>query len=157
MRTETKVFTYYKFEELSEDAQKKAIENLSDINIHHDWYESVYEDAKTIGCTITEFDIDRGSNCSIRFKNNGHDVILAILKNHGDTCDTYKLALEYKDKILDAEGFVNEDVEHDFRKELESEYLSMLRKEYEYLTSEECIKETILANEYEFTIDGKLA
>lgn len=31
-----------------------------------------------------------------------------------------------------------------------------LEKEYDYLTSEEVIKETLIANEYEFTLDGKI-
>ena len=32
----------------------------------------------------------------------------------------------------------------------------MLQKKFEYLQSEEAIKETIEANEYEFTANGKL-
>jgi len=40
---------------------------------------------------------------------------------------------------------------------LREEYLSMLRKEYEYLTSTECVDETIRANEYEFLVDGTRA
>ena len=41
MRTiETKV---YKFEELSEEVQEKVIEKNRDINIYHDWWDSVYE------------------------------------------------------------------------------------------------------------------
>lgn len=62
---------------------------------------------------------------------------------------------------------VSEDNENEFDNdadELESEYFNllledyriMLNKEYEYLTSDEVIKETIEANEYEFTEDGKL-
>jgi hypothetical protein len=31
-----------------------------------------------------------------------------------------------------------------------------LEKEYEYLTSEETIKESLIANEYDFTEDGKI-
>ena len=37
-----------------------------------------------------------------------------------------------------------------------SEALSMLKANYDYLTSREAIIETIEANEYDFTIDGKL-
>jgi hypothetical protein len=44
----------------------------------------------------------------------------------------------------------------EFKKDLEHEYLKMLRDEYEYLTSEEAIKETIEANSYEFDEDGDL-
>jgi len=36
------------------------------------------------------------------------------------------------------------------------EYLSLLRQEYEYLTSKDAIVETIQANDYEFTEEGKL-
>jgi hypothetical protein len=32
-----------------------------------------------------------------------------------------------------------------------------LEKEYDYMTSEEAIKETIIANDYEFTKDGSRA
>ena len=62
MRTiETKV---YKFEELTKEAQSKAIEKCYDINVCHDWWECTYNDAKTIeaqiaysysGDTITDF------------------------------------------------------------------------------------------------------
>jgi hypothetical protein len=41
-------------------------------------------------------------------------------------------------------------------KELAKDLYRNLEKEYDYLTSEEAIKETIEANEYEFTVDGKL-
>jgi hypothetical protein len=37
------------------------------------------------------------------------------------------------------------------------EFLSQLREAYDYLTSEEAIKETIISNEYEFTINGDFA
>jgi len=32
----------------------------------------------------------------------------------------------------------------------------MLKTEYEYLTSEECIKDSLIANEYDFTEAGKI-
>ena len=41
-------------------------------------------------------------------------------------------------------------------RDLEHAYLGMLRREYEDRTSKEAIKESILANEYEFTEDGDL-
>jgi hypothetical protein len=48
------------------------------------------------------------------------------------------------------------DVERDFQKALLEDYLVILRKEYEYLTSEEAIKETIKANDWRFSAGGKL-
>ena len=156
MRTIKVEYKVYTFDELSESAKQKAIESLYDINIHDDWYESTYEDAKEIGCKIISFDTDRGSCCEMQI---GYEdtVIQAILKNHGETCETYKIAKEYENKILDSDGNIDSDVAQDFKQELEEEYLSILRREFEYLTSEECIVETILANEYEFTDKGKLA
>lgn len=43
---ETKV---YKFNELSANAKQSAIDSLRDLNVSHDWWEFVEEDAKTIG------------------------------------------------------------------------------------------------------------
>jgi hypothetical protein len=95
------------------------------------------------------------------------------VENHGENCDTRTLADEYlkdHDKIID-EAERDEDGEladeytvdklldelnAEFQRALGEEYLSILRKEYEYLTSEEAIIETIQANEYEFTEDGKM-
>ena len=42
-------------------------------------------------------------------------------------------------------------------KALLNDYLSLLSNEYEYLISDEAIKETITANEYEFYENGKLS
>jgi len=36
----------YSFNELSEDAKQKAIENNHEFNVHADWYEWIYEDFK---------------------------------------------------------------------------------------------------------------
>ena len=48
-----------------------------------------------------------------------------------------------------------QDIEDDFLKSLCEDYRILLQHQYEYLTSEEVIIETIEANEYEFTQDGK--
>ena len=50
-----------------------------------------------------------------------------------------------------------EEINVEFERALKEEYLSILRREYDYLTSEEAIIETIQANEYEFDEDGNLA
>jgi hypothetical protein len=48
------------------------------------------------------------------------------------------------------------ELESEFEADLISEYAHMLQREYDYLTSEEAIRETIEANDYDFTEDGKL-
>lgn len=175
MKTITTQTDVYKFAELSEDAQQKAIESLWDINVDYDWSEYTIEDAKRIGLIITDFDIDRFSiKGDLDFS--GSDSAYKIISDHGETCDTYKLAKtflsdwsklveKYSDGInKDIVAEDNEydfdqeadDLENEFRKDLLNDYLSILTKEYEYQTSRAQIIETIESNDYDFTIDGKL-
>lgn len=166
----------YKFSELSEEAKQKAIENLSTINVDHEWYDSTYEDAENIGIKIDSFDIDRGSYCNGKFIEDSNHCANAIIKNHVESCDTFKDAKNFLDewgKLVTkySDGIntdkVHEDKEYEFDQEadeLESEFLKtiledyriILQKDYEYQTSEEAIKESIEANECEFTENGKL-
>lgn len=174
MRTvRTKV---YKFEELSETAQQKVIQSLSEINLDYNWWEYVYEDAKQIGLIIEEFELDRGLYAKGKFQDGASETASKIIKEHGENCNTYKLAGNFlanwdNEVAKHSDGIdtdrVSEEKESEFdlvANELEAEFLNdilheytlMLRNEYEYRAGEEAIKETIIANEYEFTKDGKL-
>ena len=166
----------YKFSELSEDLQQKAIENLYDLNVDRDWWDSTYEDAAQVNLKIKGFDIDRGSYVKAEFIESAYNTANLIILNHGEMCETYKtaktfiedwnnLVAKYSDGVKT--NVVTEDNEHDFDNEaddLESDFLElisedyriMLTNEYDYLTSEEAIKESIEANDYYFTEDGKL-
>jgi len=165
----------YSFNELSAEAQQTAINNMDDINVDFNWWEYTYEDAKNIGIKIEEFDIDRGAYCNIKFIDSALEIANKIKSEHGEECNTYKTAAEFLDnydklvaKYSDGDGekvkegneqdFDNEadDLEQDFKTEISEDYLKILRDEYEYLTSSDAIKETILANDYDFTADGKL-
>ena len=169
MRTvRTKV---YKFSELSEQAKQKAIEQLSDINVDYDWWQSTYEDAANIGLKITSFDLDRNRHAKGEFTLAANEVAQNIFNNHGECCDTYKTAQtfmetwqpvfnEYMDERSDkyesseAEQLL-QNFEEDFLNDLLEDYSIMLQNECEYNQSEAAIIETIEANEYEFTKDGK--
>lgn len=166
----------YKFNELSEDAKQKALEKLWDINVDNDWWDSIYEDAAMVKLKINGFDIGRGSYVQTQFTEDAHATARAIQKEHGEQCDTYKAATEFLasyDKLVekhyDGKDFsrVAEENEYDFDNEadeLEGEflntisecYLKLLRDEYEYRISKEAVIDTIEANEYEFTEDGKM-
>jgi hypothetical protein len=166
----------YKFSELSEEAKQRAIEKLYDINVNYDWWECIYTDAESIGCEINGFDIDRGSECSLSLKWTAFEVADAIVKSHGEQCETYQTAIAYlqeydelvakhsdgknlevvaEDKEYDFDCELDE-LEQDFQRSLSEDYFVILRNNYEYLTEEEAIIETIEANEYDFTEDGKL-
>lgn len=149
MRTYTTEHTVYKFEELSEEAQQNALEKLYDINVDWSWWEYIYDDAKDIGLEITSFDLYH-NDIEGRLTEDLPTVAQRILDNHGDVCETYQLAKQWQHKH-------GEDNETEFLKLLLGEYKSLLEREYEYQTSEEAIKETIDANEYEFTKEGILA
>ena len=167
---ETKV---YKFEELTEEAKQKAVENLYDINVAFDWWDCTYDDALDIGLNITGFDIDRASYVNATFTDDACFTAHKIIDNHGDKSETYASAsvfLANRDTIINGadrdeygevidEYKLNEEldeIESEFLKTLREDYRITLSKEYEYLTSEEAIIETIKANEYEFTAEGKL-
>lgn len=148
MRTET--ISIYKFDELAEEAQQKALEEFSNINIDYEWWEATFEDAKTIGLKLTGFNI--GVSASGEFLCTSEDVANAIINEHGGMCETYKTAKEF----LGQKHIENySEACSEFKQSLLEDYRTILSKEYDYLTSEEAIKETIEANDYEFTAEGK--
>lgn len=177
MRIETTTRALYTFDELSEGAMITAFQELWDCNVDHEgWYSSVYADAESIGLKIKEFDLDyRANYLKGSWTMDGEDSAIAVLLNHGGDCDTAGIAYGYLHAVM---GIMRDPAMHDdeatnglsfeadksldviedeYRRNIEDEYLSMLAKEYEYLTSEELVRETILANGWEFTEDGKPA
>jgi len=54
----------YSFNELSSEAQNKALSKYVTINVEHDWYDSTYEDAEQVGLKITGFDLDRNKHAT---------------------------------------------------------------------------------------------
>jgi hypothetical protein len=148
METITETYNIYSFNELSDESKEKAVENLHDINVDYDWWDNVYSDAEQVGIKIEEFGIDRNYFITTSPILSPDDIANAIIKNHGDVCNTYKIASEYLKN--------SDELDDEFLSDIEDEYLSMLNREYEYLTSEESIIETIEANEYNFLENGEL-
>lgn len=163
MRTvRTKV---YFFEELSEEAQQKAIQKHSDINVDFNWWECTYDDAENIGLKITGFDLERNKHASGNLTLSACEVAQNIINEHGETCKTHQTALSFLDKwnpvfanYMETEDGEDElmELEDEFLNNLLSDYADILQNESEYLQSEEAIKETLIANEYEFTKEGIL-
>ncbi len=153
---ETRTYKVYKFDELTDEGKEKAIQNLSDINVDRDWWELIDDDAKTIGLTIDGFGLDRDKHVDGSLCMSVQDSIKAIYENHGKNCETYVLAEEYEENIKNCIADDVPDMEDEYERALKEEYASILQKEYEYLTSDEAIIETIQANDYDFTEDGKI-
>lgn len=140
----------YQFDELSDKAKEKARDWWREGGLDYEWWDCIYEDAERIGLKITGFDA-YGRYIEGDLTKSVGAVCRAILAEHGKSCNTYKIALDYCCRKRRGNPYTREDFLHD----LLEEYLTMLRKEAEYLMSDEHIDETIRANEYEFTEDGK--
>jgi len=169
----------YKFDELSDEAKQKAIENLYALNVDHEWWDGTYEDAENIGLKITAFDLGRASYVKGSFTQSALDVAKRIIEEHGEHCGTYQTAknylAEYHRLVVDqcqedadrlysefaieidlSWDIDTEDIDNEFLRSLCEDYRIILQNEYEYLISEEAIIETITANEYEFTAEGEM-
>jgi len=171
---ETRTYNVFKYKELPPEIQEKAVEKLYDINLHYEWWDCEYEDAKRVGLKLDGFDLDRNRHCTGDFIDSAEETAEMIVKEHGKDCDSRqtavnyladraKLVKQYSDgKTLD---IVTEDNEYDFDNDcddLDAEFLRsiledysiILQQQYEYLASAEAIIETIEANDYDFTKDG---
>jgi len=162
--------TVYQFDELSDKAKEKARDWWRNGDIDFDWADNMIEDAKMIGLEITGFDVGRGQSCDGKFIDGARECAEAILKNHGDQCETFKTAeafLKERDEAVNAApkdengDFENEyeldgtldDIESDFLKSILEDYRILLAKEFEYHQSNEYIDEMLRI--YTFTKDGK--
>ena len=170
---ETKV---YLFDELSDKAKQKAINwflEASHIDDEDEFHYTI-EDAKQIGLTIISLYEHRPNSGS--FMQGAIECAKAIIKDHGDTCETYKTAKTFLASIesLEAEYIEDEDGERisnidgkdnyeDKKEELEEEFLHSILEDYRIMykknvedsQSDEYISDTIIANEYTFTESGK--
>lgn len=160
----------YSFEELSEQAQQNAIDKNRDFNIDRDWWKFTYEDAERIGLKITSFDLDRNRHADGNFLLSPQEVAANILKEHGEECETYKTASKYleeqnpifaeyttePDNMEELENKLME-LEEQFLNDILEDYSIMLQNEYEYLISDEAIKEILIINEYLYFKSGEMA
>lgn len=86
----------YSFDDLDSSTQEKVLDSFSNTSLEYEWWENVYEDAKTVGIKINEFDTDRGSMIKGEFYDGAHETIDLIKEHHGEECETYKTAMQYE-------------------------------------------------------------
>lgn len=169
----TKTINIYQFDELSESAKEKARDWFRD---GMEYFIGSLEDAEQIGLKITEYDIYHHS-IKGKFTQSAMSTMWAIEREYGESCETYKTAQSFKSEWSElvkkhSDGIktdiVTEDnqyefdkeadeLEEEFIRELLEDYLVIIRKDYEYQESNECIDENIRINDYEFTENGKIA
>ena len=164
---EVKEIKVYKFNELSEDAKQKAIESNYDISVDYDWWDCDYdyfiEQLEEIGlsCEKFYFSTDRENYIEpVNLKVIDERLFLKACK--------VDLRTKEAKKILEETGFSISENKYNTTIETEdndysdivqdklSDFLISLKSSYEYLTSEESIIESLLGNDYDFTVDGSM-
>ncbi len=167
----------FQFEELDSQTQEKVIENNRTINVDSDfWNQCELDNYKTeLKIKVNEFDIYRRTiNITIEDSFETAEKIINFFGKKSSIVYIAKTFIRDRDTLVKKYGEGNEKdgygvkeefwsdydeeieyLEEEFRREIAEEILSMLTCDYEYETSDDGIKETILANEYEFTEDGE--
>jgi hypothetical protein len=148
--------TVYEFGELSDSAKERARDWCREGALDYEWWDSTYEDAARIGLKLKSFDLDRNRHATGAFTEYAVIVAEKIIKEHGESCETFKTATAYLANI----GRTNEEGEREafsaeFERSLIEDYSIILQNEYEYLLSDEAVDESILCNGYTFTEAGK--
>ena len=136
--------TIYKFEELSEDVQQELIDKYRYTRVECDWWDYIEEEIKEQGGKLIEFGLD-GHYIKIEI-DYPIDFAKAIVANHGSSCDTYTISEDFINGELSGKEYVEAIAE---------QYLSILRLEYEYLTSDEFVREELIDIEGEYYEDGR--
>lgn len=168
----TAQINYYNFNELSDRAKDTARDWWRQGALDYDWYDCTYEDAALVGLKITSFDTGRSCEISGDFTGTPEETAAKIIADHGEDTGTAAEARHYLKTLgeflttaeKDEDGELatyaleadREDIDKEFLRALLEEYLTNLRKEEEYQLSDEVADEMIVANDYEFTEDGKI-
>tara|TARA_R110002012_G_scaffold44082_1_gene118747 strand:- start:490 stop:984 length:495 start_codon:yes stop_codon:yes gene_type:complete len=155
----------YKFKELDEQTREKVIDNYRNINVRStDWYEHIIYDFNRLGLEIQEFDLGRRNYIDVRIFNSLEETSKLILQEFGSTSirQTAKNYLDEYEKIL-SNFKEDEDIEREveildeqYIKEYQEEVITFINTCYDWETSDEAILETIEANDYDFTTEGKI-
>lgn len=144
MRKVTIEKTYLTFDELDEKKRAKVIDNNRDINVYHDWYWFIYEDFKKKLERLGFYQIkfywtgfySQGDGASFEAKHKRGTIYRV-----GHYYHEFTMRCDESDALLLVAQRYAQDL-----------YCN-LREEYEYLTSDDAIKETIKCNDYEFDKD----
>ncbi len=155
----------YKFDELDKQTQDKVIDNYRYINVEHStWYEWIKEDFSRLGLEIHEFDLGRRNYVKI-YIDNFEDTSKNIIEEFGDSVLIKQTAKNYIDEFNKIQPNYKEDediereveiLDEEYQKEYSGDILSYLRANYEWEISDEAIIDTIKANDYDFTTEGKI-
>jgi len=174
MKKVRKTFKIFKFKELCEDAKQKVLEHFAEINVDYDWWDFLEDgfledmkvkygiDAKGIYFDLYENTIALDKPC---FISTNKFLRKAKIDVFADKTEEFELYLATNSSLRNHKTEVNvrneqyDDVNDeltDFLDKILYDFLKKLREDYEYLTSEKGIIETIECNDYEFLEGGEV-
>ena len=155
----------YKFDELDKQTKEKVIENYRFINVEDTfWYDWIKEDFNRLGLEIKEFDLGRRNYVKIYIEN-FEDTSNYIIEEFGDSVLIKQTAKNYLKELKEIVSNFKEDedidrefetLDENYQHEFEADILSYLRANYEHDISDEAVIDTIEANDYDFTTEGKI-
>lgn len=172
-------FKVYKFEELSDEAKERALEDNRYVLVEdYAWYDSIYDEADMIGIEIEEFNLYR-RYIKIRLNTSVLNSVESAMQWFGESTEEYKLAKSYYDAIMkladsdEVKEYLEEDPDDDaydaiynlglsdefydeYVNDMKRVFLKMLEDTYDYLISDEAIIEYFDINDYEFFENGKV-
>jgi len=146
----------YKFEELSEEAQAKAIKNHQ-LHSEYEWWDSIEMNAEQCGVIIDSFDTYRG-DISLSFKWNPQDVANGLIKFWGEGTDIGEISKKFladrETLYIDYSTDKEDELVDEFHSDVSHYFLNQLRDELEWIESDEYAKEYLSDMGYDFMEDG---
>lgn len=156
----------YKFDELSEEAQAKAIKNHQ-THTNYDWWDFIEMNAKQSGIIIDSFDVYH-NDINVSFIWVAHDVAHALIHFWGTDSDIGKIGqafiddraklYDYHEKEFSQPQNTLEEEEDSlvdyFHSDVSHYFLKQLRDELEWIESDEYAREYLSDMDYDFIEDG---
>jgi hypothetical protein len=156
----------YKFDELSEQSQAKAIK-AHQINTNYDWWDCIEINAKECGVIVESFDTYRG-DINLSFKWEANDVAHGLIHFWGAESDIGKVSQTFIDERTKLHEYHAEEfsqpqntLEEDednlvdyFHGDVSNYFLKQLCDELEWIESDEYAKEYLSDMDYDFMEDG---
>jgi uncharacterized protein YbcC (UPF0753/DUF2309 family) len=176
-----KTINAYKFSELNESVQERVLGKFRDINTDCTWYEHVIEEwkgkLKDIGFLKADISFcgfyHQGCGCSFLAELDLEQHLINEFEplTKEDTafiCKENCYARNYRKWQYEQDNYLSSDeldklsnsfIEYinNYKIDLEHEMYIALEKEYEWLTSNESVRETLEMNEYHFLENGTMA
>jgi len=172
-------FKVYKFEELSDEAKERALEDNRYVLVEdYAWYDFIYDEADMIGIEIEGFDLYEGY-IKIKLNTSVLNSVESAMQWFGESTEEYKLVKSYYDAIMkladsdEVKEYLEENPDDDaydaiynmslddrfyneYISDMKRLFLKMLEDTYDYLISDEAIIKYFDNNDYEFFENGKV-